>query len=105
MKPIQLISSVFVLFAIIVFYGCEGDKIEGTFYLSDQARKYQIDTAMSFKMIDNHGITEDFYIDKYIWYSTHHFFSDYGNGIIDETFGVAYYSSINNYSFMYVLRY
>ncbi|MFA6403330.1 MAG: hypothetical protein WCX31_17160 [Salinivirgaceae bacterium] len=82
------------------------DEVEGTFYISDEALKYQIDTTItSFQMQDNFGITEGFYLDQNIWYATHHYFSQVGNGATYiETFGVNYYSVLGNYSFMFVLR-
>ncbi|PCH73160.1 MAG: hypothetical protein COB98_10985 [Flavobacteriaceae bacterium] len=79
--------------------------MDKTFYLSDEAVKYQIDTTItSFKMRDNHGMTEDFYLNEGAWYKIHHSVSGYGNGIYDESFGVAYSATLNNYFFMFVLR-
>ncbi len=105
MKHTQFtINNALFLLTIVFFSSC-GEKIEGTFYLTDEAKKYQIDTTItSFNMVDNYGITEEFYVDKNIWYTTHHYFSNYGNGVTDEIFGIAYYSSLNDYSFMFVLR-
>ena len=102
-------STIKLLFILIVFVltnNCGGD-IEGVYYISDEAREYQFDTTIySFKMVDNHGITEEFYMDQNIWYSTHHYFSEWGTDgkACGETFGVAYYSVLNDYSFMFVLR-
>lgn len=84
-----------------------GDKLEGTFYITDAARSYQIDTTIySFKMVDNHGITDEFCMDTRVWYTTHHYFSEWGvdGTTFGETFGVAYRSVLNNFFFMYVLR-
>uniref|UniRef100_UPI0032169DAA hypothetical protein n=1 Tax=uncultured Draconibacterium sp. TaxID=1573823 RepID=UPI0032169DAA len=104
MKHTQLIINAFFFIALVFFSSC-GDKIKETFYLTDEAKRYQIDTTItSFNMVDNYGITEEFYVDESIWYTTHHYFSNYGNGITDETFGIAYFSSLNDYSFMFVLR-
>lgn len=107
MKHIRLIikSAIFFL-SFFLFVSC-GNDIKGTFYISDEARKYEIDTSIySFKMIDNYGITEEFYMDKNIWYTTHHYFSEWGTDgdAFGETFGVAYNSILNNYFFMFVLR-
>jgi hypothetical protein len=85
---------------------CGGD-IEGVFYLSDEARKYQFDTTIySFIMVDNYGIMEEFYMDRNIWYTIHHYFTEWGTDgkASGETFGVAYYSALNDYFFMFVLR-
>lgn len=106
MKPIRLTIKLLPILAIyIIINSCIGD-IEGTFYISDEAKKYQIDTTIiSFKMIDNYGITDEFYMNN-IWYNTHHYFDEWGinDKAYGETFGVAYHSIINNYFFMYVLR-
>lgn len=107
MRLFQLIiKTIFLLIIFILISRCGGD-IEGVFYIADEARKYQIDTTVySFQMIDNNGITEEFYMDRNIWYSTHHYFSEWGTegDASGETFGVAYFSSLNDYFFMFVLR-
>lgn len=107
MKRIQLTIKLLVLLLhLITLHGC-GEKIEGTFYISEEAQRYQIDTTIySFKMVDNYGITEEFYMDKHIWYTTHHYFSEWGvdGTAFGETFGVAYFSVLNDFFFMYVLR-
>jgi hypothetical protein len=107
MKNIRLFFRIAVLVSPFLLLGCWGDKIEGTFYFSDEARLYQIDTTIcSFKMIDNNGITEQFYMDRNIWYTTHHYFMEWGvdGKAFGETFGVAYISVLNDFFFMYVLR-
>lgn len=107
MKHIRLtIKIVAAFFMLIVINNC-GGYIEGIVYLSDEARKYQIDTTiMSVKFIDNYGISEEFYLDKNIWYRTHHYFSEWGSDgeAWGETFGVAYNSTLNGFFFMFVLR-
>jgi hypothetical protein len=85
---------------------CGGD-IEGTFYISDEARKYQIDTTITtMKFVDNFGISEAFVIDQNTWYTTHHYFNEWGidGDAWGETFGVAYNSTVNGFFFMFVLR-
>jgi len=107
MRPIALISRVIFFFFLLVLFNSCGEDITGTFYFSDEARKYQIDTTItSFKMIDNHGITDEFVMDKYNWYQTHHYFSQWGThgDASGETYGIAYNSVLNSYMFMYVLR-
>lgn len=95
-----------VLLVIFLFVRC-GEELEGDFYISDEARKYQTDTTLtSLRFIDNYGISEEFRMDQHLWYTTHHYFSEWG---IDgkargETFGVAYTSTLNRFFFMYVLR-
>jgi len=89
---------------LVLISGCEGTG--GLFYISDEARKYQADTTViSFKMADNFGITEEFYMDNY-WYTPHHYFTEWGNGgdAYGETYGIAYRSVLNDYFFMLVLR-
>jgi hypothetical protein len=96
----------FILTLILVFNSCYKDP-EGYFCFSDEAAKYQIDTnILSFKMVDNNGITDGFYLDQYGWYATHHYFYQWGdNGkAFDETFGVMYISSVSYIDFMFVLR-
>lgn len=100
---IKILTSLFI---INCFSGC-GEKIEGTYYLSNEARKYQVDTSItSIKMIDNYGISEEFLMDKYIWHTTHHYFSEWGTDgdARGETYGVAYNSVVNRFMFMMVLR-
>lgn len=107
MKLIRSINKLAVLLIILLFFGNCGKDIEGTFYLSNEARKYQIDTTItSIKMVDNYGISEEFSMDKYIWFATHHYFSEWGtNGDArGETYGVAYNSVVNRFMFMMVLR-
>lgn len=89
-----------------MFNNCGGD-LKGTFYISDEARKYQIDTTItSIKFIDNYGISEEFYLDQNVWYASHHYFSEWGSDgeAWGETYGVAYNSSVNRFFFMFVLR-
>jgi hypothetical protein len=90
----------------MMFASC-GETIEGTFYLSEKAVKYQIDTTItSFTMIDDRGITENFYMDNRNWYATHHYFMEWGvdGNAFGEVFGVAYHSVVNNYFFSFALR-
>ncbi|MDA3865405.1 MAG: hypothetical protein PF489_01495 [Salinivirgaceae bacterium] len=112
MKRIQLISKtarqsiVAVLLLFVLLAGC-GDKIKGTFYLSEKAKMYTIDTTItSFTMIDDVGITEDFVMDRHTWYTQHHYFNNWGvdGDAKGEVFGIAFNSTINNYFFTYVLR-
>jgi hypothetical protein len=88
-----------------MFNNC-GKDIEGTFYFSDEARKYLIDTSItSIRFIDNFGISEEFYIDQKTWYKTHHYFDQWSDdGPAYETFGIAYHSTVNGFFFMFVLR-
>jgi len=108
MRPIRLtIKLLYIILAGALLCSCGGDDLEGTYYLSDEAREYMIDTTVtSFRMVDNHGLTDEFYLDGYIWYTLHHYFSEWGTegDAFGETFGVAYMSSVNDYSFMFVLR-
>ncbi len=90
-----------------LFFTTCGEDIEGTFYLSKKSLKYQIDTTItSFTMIDSHGITESFYMDNRHWYSTHHYFNEWGvdGTAFGEVFGVAYHSTVNDYFFSFTLR-
>lgn len=107
MKALHSINKlIFSLFIVLLFSKCGGD-IEGTFYLSEEARKYQIDTSiLSVRLIDNYGISEEFYMDQNIWYTTHNYFSEWGvdGKAWGETYGVAYHSSVNRFFFMFVLR-
>mgnify|MGYP001096596509 CR=1 FL=1 len=107
MKHIQLtIKLISVVSLLILVKSCGGD-IEGTFYISDEARKYQIDTTITtMKFVDNLGISESFVIDQYTWYTTHHYFNEWGidGDAWGETFGVAYNSTVNGFFFMFVLR-
>ncbi len=106
MKRIQLIISALYLTGVVFLYGC-GDKLEGTFYLSPEAKKYMIDTTVtSFKMVDNNGITEEFFVDGSVWYTTHHYFDEWGvdGKASGETYAIAYNSSLNNFFFTFVLR-
>jgi hypothetical protein len=90
------------------------DQLSGTFYISDNAVKYEADTTItSFKMIDNNGITEEFdlsmddMIISYDSYGYHHFFSSlnwYKKPAYGEAFIINYKSVLNNYSFNYTIR-
>jgi hypothetical protein len=102
-KPFLSIISIFLFPIVFIFVGCGGEDLDGVYYISDEAVAYQFDTLDSFKMIDNHGITEQFYVDDFIWYPTHHQFEQF-NGIFLETFGIAYHSVLNDYFFFYLLR-
>ncbi len=107
MKHIRVtINTITICIVLVLFNNCGGD-IEGTFYISDEARKYQIDTTIiSIKLIDNYGISEEFYLDQNIWYTTHHYFSEWGSDgdAWGEAYGVAYNSSVNGFFFMFALR-
>lgn len=108
MKHIHSIIKLWAIIPVItvVFSSC-GDDIEGTFYISDAARKYQTDTNItSFTMVDNYGISDMFFLDQSVWYTTHNYFSEWGTDgkAWGETYGVAYYSSLNDFFFMFVLR-
>lgn len=107
MKHIQSIIKLISVFILLILLNSCGGDLEGTFYISDEARKYQIDsTITTMKFVDNYGISEEFYIDQNIWYTTHHYFSEWGTDgeAWGETFGVAYNSSVNGFFFMFVLR-
>ncbi len=107
MKHIQLIIKLISAFTLLILLNSCGEKIKGTFYISDEAGKYQIDTTITtIKFIDNFGISEEFLMDQDIWYTTHHYFNEWGTdgSAWGETFGVAYHSSVNRFSFMFVLR-
>ncbi len=107
MRPIRLTSKLAGLFLVAALCCRCGGDLEGIFYLSDEARRYMIDTTIrSFHMVDNLGMTEAFYMDEWIWYRTHHYFSEWGSDgdAYGEAFGVAYLSSVNDYAFMFVLR-
>lgn len=99
-KILTLITSLFIL------YDCNGG-IEGTFYISDDAKKYEIDTTItSITFIDNYGISESFSLDNKNWFSIHHYFSEWGTDgdAFGETYGLFYTSTVNRFFFMYVLR-
>lgn len=102
-KPFQLIIKYLIFPLLIFLVGCGGENPEGVYYFSDDARNYQFDTVNSFKMIDNHGITEQFYVDNYSWYPRHYFFDQFG-GMYCETFGIAYHSALNDFFFFYLIR-
>ncbi|PIF05887.1 MAG: hypothetical protein CSA36_04330 [Draconibacterium sp.] len=107
MKHIQLTIKLISVFTLLILLNSCGEKLEGTFYISDEAGKYQIDTTITtMKFVDNLEISETFYMDQNTWYTTHHYFSEWGtNGKAwGETFGVAYNSTVNRFSFMFVLR-
>ena len=57
MKHIQLTIKLISVFILpILLNSCGGD-LEGTFYISDEARKYQIDTTITkMQFVDNFGI-------------------------------------------------
>jgi len=99
----QILNLVFL--SIILFTRCGGD-IKGTFYISEEALKYQFDTTIaSFQMQDNHGITDEFFKNGN-FYNTHRYFSEWGTKgeAYGETYGVAYNSVVNNFYFSFVLR-
>jgi len=99
-------SLILALLTVSLFVRC-GEKIEGRFHISEAARRYQIDTTITaFSMIDNNGITDEFVLDKQVWYATHHYWHEWGvdGKAWGETYGVAYESTINNWHFMMVLR-
>jgi hypothetical protein len=102
-KPFQLIIKCMVFPLLISLVSCGTDNPEGVYYFSDDARNYQFDTVNSFQMIDNLGITEQFYVDNYTWYPRHYFFDQFG-GLYCETFGIAYHSVLNDFFFLYLLK-
>lgn len=94
-----------------IFTSCCSNEIHGTFYIDDEARKYMPDTTIRhFKMLDQNGITDGFYIDETTWYKTHIYMSEWGSAnrcgdaSFSETFGVAYSSTMNGVFMMIVLR-
>ncbi|MCL7755147.1 hypothetical protein [Polaribacter sp. Z022] len=92
MKHIQLIIK--YLFLLFLIASCTPDEPKGSFSLSEEAQKYKIDsTITSFKMIDNNGITEQFYLNNY--YSYYH--EPWKNGFF-EIYNVEYSSVLNNYN-------
>ncbi len=114
MRHIQL-NKYIVVISISIFFlilnGCCKDVINGTFYISEEARKYMPDTTIqSFQMIDQNGITDGFYINDRNWYSTHLYMNQWsepdrcGEGFKTEDFGIAYSSTINDIFFMIVIR-
>lgn len=105
MKHIQSLILNLAFLSMIFFTGCGGD-IKGTFYISDEALKYQFDTTIvCFQMQDNNGITDEFFKNGN-FYNTHRYFSEWGTKgeAFGETFGVAYNSVVNNFYFSFVLR-
>jgi hypothetical protein len=102
---LRINGSFIVLLLIILSNGC-GDKIEGTFYLSEKSLKYQVDTTiLTFQMIDEYGIVEEFsLVDPYSM--GHNYFNEWG--VDGEAFGEVYYveyhSVLNDYFFTYYLR-
>lgn len=107
MKHLQLTIKLIAAFTILLLLNSCDDDLKGTFYISDEVRKYQIDTTITkIKFVDNFGISEEFLIDQNIWYTTHHYFSEWGTGgkAWGETFGAAYNSTVNGFFFMFVLR-
>lgn len=99
-------SLILAVLTLALFVRC-GDKLEGHFHISEAARKYQIDTTIThFSIIDNNGITDEFVLDKKVWYATHHYYQEWGvdGKAWGETYGVAYESVVNNWHFMMVLR-
>jgi hypothetical protein len=92
MKHIHLIFK--YLFLLILVVSCIPEEPEGTFNLSEEAQKYKIDsTITSFQMIDNNGITEQFYLSNF--YSYYH--EPWENGFF-ENYNVEYRSIINDYT-------
>lgn len=87
MKLIQYLIKLFITFFLIC---CVPDEPQGTFELSKEANKFKIDTTVtSFKMIDNNGITEEFYITNTYTY----FHEPWENGLF-EHYEVEYSSVI-----------
>ncbi len=91
MKHIHSIIKGLFVFSLII--GCTKDEPKGVFDLSKAAQKYKIDTTItSFKMVDNNGITEQFYL-----YGHNSYYQEpWDNGFF-EFYGVNYNSTLNNY--------
>jgi len=93
MKHILLIIKLLFIYSLIT--SCTTDTPEGTFSLSEVAQKYKIDpTITSFQMIDNNGITEQFYLNNYLSYYN----EPWKNGLF-EIYSIEYSSVLNNYNF------
>jgi hypothetical protein len=81
-----------------------GDDLKGTFNICEEAQKYMVDTTIkSFRMVDNYGITETFYMHNSIWYEQHLYYYIAGEAYFQH-FGVAYSSVLNDYMFMVTMR-
>lgn len=107
MKHLQLNHKLgLAIFAAVVFMlisSC-GEELKGTFNICDEAKKYMVDTTItSFKMVDNYGITETFYMHNSIWYAQHLYYYINGDAYFQH-FGVAYTSVLNDYFFMFTMR-
>lgn len=93
-------SIIKLLFICTLLLSCTKDEPEGTFSLSPEAQKYKIDTTItSFQMIDNNGITEEFYINNINAY----YHEPWTNGLF-EIYNIDFSSAINNYNFIIELR-
>lgn len=109
MKPTRLNNiSGLLLLSLFLFSAC-GRHCDSRdrFYFTPEDLKYQPDTTgYPFKMVDNHGITEEFYVDRTNFYPDHHYFSILGNECdpVSETFGIAYHSTVNDYFISMVMR-
>ncbi|WP_456376488.1 hypothetical protein [Lutibacter sp.] len=98
MKRIHLIIKFLFIYSLVV--SCTPDEPEGIFSLSQEAQKYKIDTTItSFQMIDNNGITEQFYLRNYLSY----YHEPWENGFF-EIYSIEYSSVLNNYNFNIELR-
>lgn len=98
MKHIHLIINGLTMFFFIV--SCTPDEPEGIFNLSEEAQKYKIDTTItSFQMVDNNGITEQFYLNNHNSY----YHEPWENGFL-EIYSIEYSSVLNNYNFDVNLR-
>ncbi len=107
MKRFRLLTSAAALMGTLTLALSCGDKIVGTFYLSEEALKYEIDTTItSFRMVDNHGITEEFYLHSDSWGTSYKYFHEWGvdGNAFGETFYVKYLSVLNDFCMTYVLR-
>ncbi len=107
MKRIQLIIKISLFVLIVLFLNNCGEDITGTYYISDEAKNYEIDTTItSINFTDNNGLSESFSLDQDTWYTTHHYFTEWGTGgkAFGETYGLHYTSTVNRFFFMYVLR-
>lgn len=106
MKRIRLLINTSALIGILALALSCGDKIVGTFYLSEEALNYEIDTTItSFRMVDNYGITEEFYLHSDSWGTNYKYLHEWGvdGNAFGETFYVKYYSVLNDFSMTYVL--
>lgn len=99
MKLIQSIINLFCGIAVICLSSCND---EGTWYLSNEAERYIIDTSIvSFRMEDNYGMSEEFQqccnaMEQYRYFFT-------SGECAWEMYGITYSSSINNLLFEYRL--